>query len=136
MKVFIVDDSRIVRERLVYMLSELNGVEIAGQAENAPEATASIQTAKPDVVILDIRIPGGSGIDVLQQIKQASPAPIVIMLTNYAGLQYRKKCMDARADYFLDKSTEFEKVMEVIGALCGLDIDGDVASEPNAQEGA
>ena len=114
MKVFIVDDSAIVRERLVTMLSELQEVEIIGQAEDSLEATKSILKLKPDAVILDIRMPGGSGIDVLQQIKNHKPAPIVIMLTNYPYPQYRKKCLDAGADFFFDKATEFHEVTAVL----------------------
>jgi DNA-binding NarL/FixJ family response regulator len=119
MKVFIVDDSAIVRERLINMLSELEEIEVIGQAEDAREAIDSITKLKPDAVLLDIRMPGGSGIDVLEHIKKDQPAPIVIMLTNYPDTQYRKKCMDAKADFFLDKSTEFEKVIEVLMGTMG-----------------
>jgi DNA-binding NarL/FixJ family response regulator len=110
LKIFIADDSAIVRERLVTMLTELNGVEIVGQAETVSEAIAAIDNLKPDVVILDIRMPGGSGLDVLQHIKQTQPAPRVIVLTNYPYPAYRQKCLQAGADYFLDKSTEFDQI--------------------------
>ena len=63
-KVFIADDSLIVREHLVTMLDELTGVEIVGQAETGAEAISSIKNLQPDVVILDIRMPDGNGIDV------------------------------------------------------------------------
>jgi len=117
MKVFIVDDSKIVCERLIEMLSELPGVEIAGKAHKVVEATNLIEKIKPDVVILDIRMPGGSGIDILRKIKKNKAAPLVIMLTNYPYPQYRKKCMDAGGDFFFDKSDEFEKVVEVLKDL-------------------
>ena len=109
-KVVIADDSLIVREHLVTMLDELAGIEIAGQAENVLEAIDTIQSLRPDVVILDIRMPGGSGIDVLETIKQNGAAPIVIILTNYPYPGYRKKCLQAGADFFLDKSTEFDQI--------------------------
>jgi len=117
MRVFIVEDSAIVRERLITMISELPGIEIAGQAKNAREAVSSIQKLKPDVVILDIRMRGGNGIEVLKDIKKDKPAPLVIILTNYPIPQYQKKCMDAGADFFFDKSTEFQKVIEVLKNL-------------------
>jgi len=117
MKVFLVDDSAIVRERLVTMLSEVQGVEIAGEAENLHDAIKGFEKLKPDVVILDIRMPGGNGIDVLENIKEKRPATKVIMLTNYPYPQYRKKCMDSGADFFFDKSTEFRKVVEVLNHL-------------------
>lgn len=109
-KVFIADDSLIVREHLVTLLDELAGVEIVGQAENVAEAISGIRTCQPDVVILDIRMPGGSGIDVLRTIKQDKGAPMVIILTNYPYPGYRQKCLDAGADFFLDKSTEFDQI--------------------------
>ncbi len=117
MKVFIVDDSAVVCERLETMLSEIPEVEIIGQAGKPVEAIKSIQSLNPDVVILDIRMPGGSGIDVLEYIKKDNLDPTVIILTNYPYPQYRKKCMERGADFFFDKSTEFEKIIEVIKKL-------------------
>jgi DNA-binding NarL/FixJ family response regulator len=77
----------------------------------------SIRELKPDAVILDIQMPNSSGIDALQNIKIGGPTPVVIMLTNYAYPQYRKRCMDAGADFFFDKSTEFEEVVNVLRGL-------------------
>lgn len=113
-KVFIADDSRIVQEHLVTILDELPEVEIVGQAETVAEAISAIGEVQPDVVILDIRMPDGSGIDVLQTIKQDNPAPAVIVLTNYPYPAYRQKCLQAGADFFLDKSTEFDQIPELI----------------------
>ena len=113
-KVFIADDSRIVQEHLVTMFDELAEVEIVGQAETVAEAISAIGELRPDVVILDIRMPDGSGIDVLQTIKQDDPAPVVIVLTNYPYPAYRQKCLQAGADFFLDKSTEFDQIPELI----------------------
>jgi DNA-binding NarL/FixJ family response regulator len=109
-KVFIADDSLIVREHLVTMFDELAGIEIVGQATQVVEAINAIQKLQPDVVILDIRMPGGSGIDVLETIKQDVLAPIVIILTNYPYPGYQQKCLQAGADFFLDKSTEFDQI--------------------------
>ena len=114
LKLFIVDDSLIVRERLVTMLDELAGIEIVGQAENVSEAICSIQKLQPEVVILDIRMPGGSGIDVLRAIKQTEAAPMVIMLTNYPYQKHRQKCFEAGADFFLDKSIEFGQIPQLL----------------------
>jgi DNA-binding NarL/FixJ family response regulator len=114
MKVLIADDSEYMRERLIEMLSELKNVEIIGQAQDAPEAIKSIRELRPDVVILDIRMPGRNGIEVLQKIKKYKKAPIVIMFTNYPYPQYRKKCMDLGADFFFDKFNEFDKLIDVL----------------------
>jgi DNA-binding NarL/FixJ family response regulator len=109
-RVFIADDSLIVREHLVTMLDELTGLEIVGQAENVAEAINGILERQPDVVLLDIRLTGGSGIDVLQTILRDEPVPVVIILTNYPYSAYRQKCLQAGADFFLDKSTEFDQI--------------------------
>ena len=114
LKVFICDDSATVRERLVTMVLDLPGVGVVGQAEDAPGSLDVIRQTRPDVVILDIRMPGGNGIKVLCEVKKMNPAPRVIMLTNYAYAQYRKKCEEAGADFFLDKSTEFDKLPQAL----------------------
>ena len=117
MKVFIVEDSLILRQRLVDMLSELSEIEIIGEAGDKTEAIDSIRRLKPDVVILDIRLPKGNGIEVLQNIKKGKVPPTVIMLTNYPYPQYRKKCLEAGAEFFFDKSSEFERIPQVLKQL-------------------
>ncbi len=119
MKVFIADDSSALRERLASMLLDMQDedIEIVGQAQDVQGAIEAIRRTKPEVVILDIRMPGGSGIDVLQSIKKIAPSPVIIMLTNYPYPQYRKKCMDAGADFFFDKSNEFVRIPEVLRQL-------------------
>jgi DNA-binding NarL/FixJ family response regulator len=113
-KIFIADDSLIVRERLVTMLNELAGIEVVGQAENVAEAISEIQKTQPEVVILDIQMPDGSGIDVLRNVKQAETAPMVIILTNYPYQKHRQKCLNAGADFFLDKSIEFDQIPKLL----------------------
>jgi DNA-binding NarL/FixJ family response regulator len=112
MRVFIADDSEIIMERLITMLSELKNIEIIGHARNTHDAMHFIQKMKPDAVILDIQMPGGNGINVLKKIKRYNSPPVVIMLTNYS--QYRKKCLSAGADFFFDKSYEFDRVTQII----------------------
>jgi len=118
MRVYVVDDSPLVRERLVTLLSEVAGVEVVGSADNAEDGIAGIAMNRPDVAILDIRMPSGSGISVLEEVKKRDDSPtVIIMLTNYPYPQYRKKCMDAGADYFFDKSSEFYRVTEVLAHM-------------------
>jgi DNA-binding NarL/FixJ family response regulator len=115
-RVFIVDDSPIVRERLVTLLSELEAVEVVGQSENAAEATQLIRELRPDAVVLDIRLASGSGIEVLRTIKKERPDVLVIMLTLYPDAQYRDSCMKAGASFFLDKFTGFDRIPEALNA--------------------
>lgn len=114
LKVFVADDSALVRERLAELISEIEGVEVVGQAGDAREALEGIQRLRPDAVILDIRMPGNNGIQVLEAIKRSTAAPVVIVLTAFPHPQYRKKCLEAGAEFFFDKATEFEQVAEVL----------------------
>ena len=117
MNVLIVDDSKIVCNGLQQMLINIADVEIVGQAHNGKDAIQSISDAKPDVVILDIRLPGKSGIEVLKDIRDKKLPIRVIMLTNYPYPQYRKKCEELGADYFFDKVTEIENIPNLIEEL-------------------
>ncbi|MFH1674333.1 MAG: response regulator transcription factor [Pseudomonadota bacterium] len=117
MKVFIVDDSRIVCDGLKKMIEGMEEVEIAGTAENAQDATRFITELKPNVVILDIRLPGHSGLEVLKDIREKKLPIKVIILTNYPYPQYRKKCKELGAEYFFDKVTEIEKVRDTLKAM-------------------
>jgi DNA-binding NarL/FixJ family response regulator len=114
LKVFISDDSATVRERLVTMALDLPAIAVVGQAQDVPGSLHAIDQTRPDVVILDIRMPGGNGIEVLRRLKKMNPAPKVIMLTNFAYVQYRTKCAEAGADFFFDKSTEFDKLPQAL----------------------
>ena len=112
--VYIVDDSQEMRQRLTELVSDVSGTEVVGQSSDPLEALDSIRKSHPDVVILDIRLPGRSGIDLLTDIKK-DPAPsIVIMVTCYPHRQYRQGCMTAGADYFFSKINEFEMIGDTL----------------------
>jgi len=117
MRVLIVDDSEILVQRLRSSLAEIPGLEIVGQSGNVADGILDIRTLKPDVVILDIRMPGGSGIDVLESLRKHPTPPIVIMLSNYDYEHFRKRCLQGGARFYFDKSTEFHKVVEVLRGL-------------------
>ncbi|PYT56325.1 MAG: response regulator [Acidobacteria bacterium] len=119
MKVFIADDSKIVVDRLADLLRDVRGVEVAGQAGDALEAVRCIRQVNPDAVILDLQMPGGSGLDVLRAIRPDHPGLYVLICTNYAYPQFREECLSAGANYFLDKSTEFEKIPDILRGLLG-----------------
>ena len=120
-RIFIADDSEVLRARLIEILTEIEGVEIVGEAETTSEVIEAVKNLKPDVVILDIRMPEGNGILALEAVKKEEKPPIVIMFTHYPYLQYRKRCLDAGADYFFFKSTEFEKLIELLKDLAKAD---------------
>jgi two-component system, cell cycle sensor histidine kinase and response regulator CckA len=117
MKVLVVDDSAVVRTRLVEILSALQGVEHVDTAGRASEARQAIQSARPDVVVLDIHMPGGSGIEVLEALRAEDQRIMTIVLTNDPAPQWRAASLRAGADFFFDKSAEFQQAVDVIARL-------------------
>jgi DNA-binding NarL/FixJ family response regulator len=117
MNVFIVEDSASIRRRLAAMLGDIEGVTVVGEAETPAAALEGILRTRPDSVVLDIQLIGGSGLDVLRKAHPQVPATVFIVLTNHADPQYRRICMQAGAAYFFDKSNEIAKVREVISGL-------------------
>lgn len=113
MKIIIVDDSPIFRARLFTLLDEVENVEIIGQAQSGSGALHIIRTLNPDAVIMDIRMPDMTGIQVLELLRRERPDLLVVMMTNYSHQQYRERCRQAGADFFFDKSTEIDKIIEV-----------------------
>jgi DNA-binding NarL/FixJ family response regulator len=118
LRIVTVDDSAVVTERLQSMFSELNDVVFMGNARSINGALHLIEYHRPHVVILDIHLeaemPKGNGITLLSKIKIFYPAMHVVMLTNTAISQYRSACMALGADYFLDKSHDFELIPETL----------------------
>ena len=119
MKVFVVEDSAAVRERLIEMIREIENIEVVGEADTYDAAVSGILSTRPDVAVLDIKLADerGSGIDVLSEVKRGLPAMKAIVLSNYATPQHMKASADAGAEYFLDKSAEFERITEILEQL-------------------
>lgn len=114
MKVFVVEDSQAVRERLIEMIREIDDLEVVGEAATYEAAVAGIMATRPDVAILDINLAAGSGIEVLANVKQRLPGLKAVMLTNYTSPQHQKASADAGAEYFLDKSSDFDRIPEIL----------------------
>src|SRR5688572_1668214 len=106
MKLLIADDSSLLCKQLADLFHELKGIEIVGQAHSAQEAFDAIEVLGPEVITLDIQMFGSRGIEMLKKIRQANYALVILILTNYSSPPYRKKCMQAGADFFFDKAIE------------------------------
>ena len=117
LKVFVADDSIVLRERLLEMLGEIHGIQVVGCAENGLHAIDCIRRLRPDAVILDIQMPQGTGLDVLKNIRGTGGAPLFIVFTNFPYPQYRKRALECGAQKKFDKTTEFEKLRELFGQL-------------------
>jgi DNA-binding NarL/FixJ family response regulator len=117
MRLLLVDDSVVMLKALSHEFSTIAGVDIVGQAKDEAEALEFFQSLKPEVVVLDICLKRGSGINVLKIIKKKKPTPIVIMLTAYPCPQFERKCMELGANYFFDKLTDIPKVSQTLREL-------------------
>ncbi len=111
LKVLIVDDSEIIGTRVRAMLAEIDGLNIVGQVKEAKNALQNIQQLQPHVVILDISLGSDNGADLLVNIRKQYPDIMVVMLSNFSYPYYRKLCKDRGADFFFDKTTEFENIL-------------------------
>ena len=116
-QVVIVDDAAEIRERLTAALQDLPGVGIAALATSVAEAISAVRRFKPEVVILDLRLPDGNGLEVLRYIQHEQLPTRVIVLTSYAYPQYEQRAREAGVHAFLNKAHEFGRVAEVVRSL-------------------
>lgn len=117
MKVLIVEDSRLLRERIEKILSSIENVEVVGFVDSSESALQAIAMQQPDLLLLDLALAKGSGVDVLQRAQVYLPKLTIMVLTNYAYQALRGACLRMGARYFFDKSTEFEEAIETITSL-------------------
>ncbi|GAA3265455.1 response regulator transcription factor [Dactylosporangium vinaceum] len=115
-RVLIVDDHEVVRQGLRFMLSQELGVEVVGEAGDGPAALVEIRRLRPDVVLLDIVLPGLDGLGVLHALRGAEHRPAVIVLTSYADEQKAIEAMRAGALSYLPKTTPADRVTEAVRA--------------------
>lgn len=114
MKVFLVEDSAPIRQRLVEMIEADGAHSVVGEAENYADAVSGIEREHPDVAIFDIKLASGNGIEALIEAKRHQPALLGIVMSNYASAQHMKASADAGAAYFLDKSSDFERIPQIL----------------------
>lgn len=112
--IVIADDSEPVCDKIKKLLSEIPSVKVAGCAASSLAAVKLVQEIKPDVVILDIKIPGENGIEALKKIKETNPLTVVIVFANYPSSWYKAMCYRSGVDYFFDKSMEFQLIADVL----------------------
>jgi DNA-binding NarL/FixJ family response regulator len=117
MRVFLVEDSALVCERLIELIESAGEHQVIGQADTYDKALAGIASAIPDVGIFDVSLARGNGIDALAEAKRRRPDLIGIILSNHVTPQHAKAGAEAGAAFFLDKSTEFERITEILSKL-------------------
>ncbi|MGY6123531.1 response regulator (plasmid) [Paraburkholderia strydomiana] len=108
LRVFLVDDAVSVRRRIAALLSVLDGVEIVGEAEESGAAFAGIDTGVADLVVTELHLSDGTGMELLALLAQRMPQVIVMVLTNHSSAWFRRACLTGGAHYFFDKTSEFD----------------------------
>lgn len=114
--IFLVEDSLLVCERMLEMIESVPGAQVVGIATRADEAVRGILAARPDLVVLDLVLAQGTGIDVLRELSLKAPRTDVYMLSEYPIEPYRRLARRLGARDFFDKSTEFARVKDVVAA--------------------
>ena len=109
----------MVRQRLVILFSNFKEAVDIREARDVRDAIEIFDLIGPDLAVVDIQMPGGSGIEVLRHIKRTSRETTVIMYTSYPYPQYRETCFKEGTDYFFDKTTESEKLIDTILRVIG-----------------
>ncbi len=114
MKVAITDDHRVVREGLRYMLSDAPGVDVVGEAESGEELLAIVDAEPVDVVLLDVRMPGMSGLDVLEALTETAPQVRVLMLSMHDQPAYVRRAIELGAAGYVLKSAGRDELLTAL----------------------
>lgn len=115
--VFLVEDATPIRRRMAEAFSAIPDVIVVGEAEDTVTALTGIAASGTDVAVVDLRLTGSSGIELLAQLSREHSSVVTVVLTNHAGAPFRAACQRAGADFFFDKTSEFDAVCHAIEML-------------------
>ena len=112
-KVFIAEDSALIRDRVAALLAAQD-MDVVGQAQTPRDSIDGILAVHPDVVVLDVQLEGGSGLEVLRAVRGTDPGIAFVVFSNNAAPAYRKRYLGEGAERFLDKSAEFDQLVDAV----------------------
>jgi two-component system, NarL family, response regulator LiaR len=115
-RVLIVDDHKVVRQGLRFLLEQEEGIEVVGECADGPSAVQAVRTLEPTVVLLDLFLPGQDGISVLAQIKQDRPGTEVLILTSSSDDEHLLAAVRAGALAYLPKTAGVDQVVGSVRA--------------------
>ncbi len=116
-KVLVADDHTILRQGIKALLDNQEGIEVIGEAKDGREALAIIEETLPDVVLMDIAMPGLNGLEATRRIKKKFPRMKVLVLTMYTNEEYIFQILNAGANGYLVKETAFQDLISAIKAV-------------------
>jgi DNA-binding NarL/FixJ family response regulator len=120
MKLLIVEDSEHIRASLVALMECIPGVGSICTAESLADAMHCARTTLPTMIVLDLQLPDGLGIELIDPMKHLAPDVQIAVLTNHANAFNRRHCIAVGADWFFDKSTEFDALIEIVRSQAAL----------------
>lgn len=129
MRVLVADDQTVVREGLVLLLGLLPGIEVAGAAADGGEAVRLVGELRPDVVLMDLRMPRMDGVEATRRIREAHPEVHVVVLTTYSDDESVFAALGAGARGYLTKDTDAESLASAIATV----VEGQAQFDPGIQ---
>ena len=118
-KIIIADDHPLFRRGLKHALEETSDIEVIGESCNGEDLLSLIRDSKPNIILLDIAMPGKSGLDLLKQLKNEHPKLPILILSVYPEEQYAIRFLKAGASGYLTKESVAEKLAEAIRKIVG-----------------
>ena len=113
----IIDDSPFIITGLLHQLEGMPAIKKVFTAESYAEAEPILRKSPPDILLLDIHLPDVNGIEILRRVRQHYPSVVVIMISNQEGDVYRSRCKALGAAHYIDKSTEFHLVPQIVSSF-------------------
>lgn len=141
LRILLVDDQQLLRRGLMMLLSTVDGLEVVDQAADGAEALARIPSARPDVVLSDVRMPGMDGLELVERCREAHPGLSVLLLTTFDDEPVVRGALAAGAAGFLLKDTSTDALAQAIRSVAdgGMVLDprvARIAMTPAAESGA
>ena len=116
-RVLVVDDHALFRQGVAALLASEPEIELAGEAANGAEALQLIRHLRPDVVLLDLQMPGMGGLEVMERLRQETPRAKIVVLTTYEGDVQAVRALRAGASGYLLKSSLRRELIDAITAV-------------------
>lgn len=113
-RILVVDDHRVVRDGLALIIGREDDLEVAGTASSGEEAIATFQRERPDVVLMDLQLPGMSGVEAIRAIRKLDPEARVVVLTMYDGDEDIHRALDAGATTYVLKGSPTDDLLRVL----------------------
>ena len=131
MRIFVADSSPLLSQKLAQRISDMNGVEVVGQAHDMASTLEAISELRPHLVMLDVHLLGRNGLELVKAVTTEADAPFVMMLSDDISTAYQTHCADAGADFLLYKAEGLGKALAIIQSL----LQQSLASRPREFEG-